>query len=109
MRPYLYKMKILAILLFFIAGIRPGYSQSGRLDSSFGKNGIVATDMDSLYDYFSYSSQVLFGPDSKMYIVVSGAGGNVVSRRLANGSIDSSYGLNGYSNHVGFWEAFGAF
>lgn len=102
------KNLLFATLLFcFYAG----HTQSGFPDPSFGKNGIVTTDMGSHFKYTHSARQVLVHPDGSIYINLNGSfGGTSISKRLANGAIDSSFGINGYSKAIAsLVEAFFAF
>src|SRR6188768_3302334 len=92
--------KILSTLLFFSLLIS-AFAQSGKLDSSFGKNGIVKADIGSFFRYINSSaSQVLTQADGNIYIISNEPYLNspsFISKRLPGGSIDSSYGIDGYS------------
>lgn len=68
---------------------------SGLRDSTFGTNGVVITDFDSLNENIM---QIAIQPDGK--IVAAGMTGYIntnfaMARYHANGSIDSSFGING--------------
>lgn len=82
-------------------------AQSGALDPSFGAHGIVKTDMGALYKYNSYTRQVLVKPDGSIYIICNYP--TFISKRLPNGSIDSSYGVSGYSRAISYNEGCAAF
>jgi uncharacterized delta-60 repeat protein len=75
------------------------YNTDGSLDSTFGKNGIVINDLNTID---SWSTDVAFQPDKK--IVVSGFyregfDQNIIIYRFNNnGSLDLSFGKGGYSN-----------
>ncbi len=102
------KHLLFATLLFcFYAG----HSQSGFPDPSFGKNGIVTTDMGTNFKYVHSARQVLIHPDGSIYVNLNGSfGGTSISKRLTNGAIDSSFGINGYSKAIAsLVEAFFAF
>jgi len=70
------------------------YQTDGIPDSSFGVNGKTITPFDST---FSMATSVVLQPDGK--IVVAAAAGApydfVVIRYNSNGSLDSSFGING--------------
>lgn len=72
------------------------YNSSGNLDSTFGTNGIIMTDFGTLYDC-GYS--IFMQSDGK--IIVAGQGSNfstydfAMARYKNNGSLDSTFGLNG--------------
>lgn len=82
--------------LFFalgIIGFNTVSAQYGALDPSFGNRGIVITGMGANYEYNAGARQVLINPAGGSYIILEDA---FITKRMANGSIDSSYGLNGY-------------
>jgi hypothetical protein len=76
------------------------------LDPSFAHEGFVSTDIGSPFDYNSAARQVLTASDGSIYILFNNP--TFISKRLANGSLDSSYGLNGFSSSVSFNNAFAA-
>lgn len=82
------------------------FSQSGKLDPSFGIKGIVTTDMGSPFDNGSAGRQVLVQPGGGIYIIFNNP--TFISKRTRDGSIDSSYGFNGYSRSVSFDDAYAA-
>src|SRR4051812_232699 len=88
--------KTIALSVSFFCSLSFGYSQQGLLDPSFGNNGIVQTDFGSFIKTGSSAQQVLTQPDGTIYVVIV-AGGAKITRLLANGTIDKSYGINGYS------------
>ncbi|GGF06373.1 T9SS type A sorting domain-containing protein [Flavobacterium limi] len=87
------------ILLFFILINSILYSQTdGSLDTSFGTNGRVFTDLSaSSNDYMQDGIQL---PDNKIlvagYTTLKGLD-NVVLKYLPNGTLDVSFGTNGIS------------
>lgn len=81
--------------------LKYGRTQSGLPDPSFGKNGIVTTDMGTQFKYANSARQVLVTPDGSIYINLNGSfTGTSISKRFANGAIDSSFGINGYSKAI---------
>jgi uncharacterized delta-60 repeat protein len=80
------------------------FSQSGIPDPSFGIQGIVKTDMGSPFHNNSTGRQVLMRPDGSIYIIFNYP--TFISKRFPNGSIDSSYGFNGFSRSVSFNDAY---
>ena len=82
------------------------FGQSGELDPSFGNQGIVKTDMGSPFDNNSAGRQVLVQPDGNIYILFNYP--TFISKRFPDGSIDSSYGVDGYSRPVSFNDAYAA-
>jgi uncharacterized delta-60 repeat protein len=95
------KKFILISSLFFSYGFC--IAQPGNLDASFGNHGIVKTDMGSPFDKNSLGRQVLIQPGGSIYIIFNDP--TFISKRFPNGSIDSSYGLDGYSRPVSFNDA----
>lgn len=70
------------------------YNTDGTLDNSFGTNGKVTTAIGDSSSAFAIAIQ----PDGK--IIAAGAGGNqnsdfALARYHANGTLDSSFGMNG--------------
>ena len=102
--------KILLCVSLFLY-FKSGYTQSGLPDLSFGKNGIVTTDMGAQFKYTNSARQVLVTTDGSIYINLNGSfTGTSISKRFANGAIDSSFGINGYSKAIAsLSEAFFAF
>jgi len=103
------KKLLLCFTLFFC--FKSGHTQIGLLDPSFGKNGIVTTDMGARFKYNSSARQVLIHPDGSIYISLNGSfGGTTILKRLPDGALDSSFGINGYSKAIAsLVEAFVAF
>src|SRR5574341_169253 len=73
---------------------------TGDPDLTFGRDGIVTTNVDAAHDSADYPRAVLIQPDGR--IVVAGwytaAGGNndyVVARYASNGDLDASFGGDG--------------
>ena len=92
------KKSLLGFLSLFFLNL--SFAQSGLLDPTFGNKGKVRTDVGSVFQYTNSARQVLVSNDGTMFIVSNYP--TFVSRRLANGRIDSSYGINGYSKAVTF-------
>lgn len=78
--------------------------QPGQLDPSFGTNGIVKTDLGKNYGYAVLGKHVLVQSDGSLYLILqTGQYGNaqaLITKRHADGSIDSGYGHNGFSANV---------
>lgn len=76
------------------------YNQNGTIDSSFGNNGIVTTNYGGLS---ASANDVTLQPDGK--IILAGQTSFLDSRRIdfalarfnINGSLDTSFGNNGYT------------
>ncbi|HEU0111526.1 MAG TPA: delta-60 repeat domain-containing protein, partial [Flavisolibacter sp.] len=88
-------------ILFILLSVSPGlsaFSQAGSLDPSFGSNGIVRTDFGSPVNISSYiCQQILLHQDGSFYLILSSGEQSIIAHRLANTSLDQSYGENGYS------------
>ena len=102
--------KILLIATLFFC-YNSGHTQSGIPDPSFGKNGVVVTDMGVLFKYTHSARQVLISPEGSIYISLNGSfGGTTISKRLPDGAVDSNFGINGYSKAIAsLVEAYVAF
>jgi uncharacterized delta-60 repeat protein len=80
------------------------YLPTGQLDTTFGNQGVVITDLSN--DYYFYNGPFIFNKiiavDSNNNIIFSGTVGQqqdyniVLARYLSNGQIDLSFGENGY-------------
>jgi hypothetical protein len=94
-------MKKLILLLAISCCFKTSYTQPGTLDPTFGAKGIVSTDFGSSTNiYGAGGRQVLTQPDGTMYLIFATNEQTLITHLLANGSIDSSYGNNGYSQAV---------
>ncbi|MEO8765511.1 MAG: T9SS type A sorting domain-containing protein [Ginsengibacter sp.] len=82
------------------------FAQSGKLDPLFGNQGIAKADMGSPFDNYSNGRQVLVQPGGSIFIVFNNP--TFISKRLADGSIDTTYGFSGYSRPVSFDDAYAA-
>lgn len=94
------KWQLLWLLLFTVL---TGSAQPGTPITSFGNNGFVRTNFPNLtglptFSHFGNSS--LYGSDGKLYAVVEINGFGYVSRWNDNGTLDLTYGNNGYSDPV---------
>lgn len=98
------KKKILLFSLLF-GLLNSVKAQDGQLDPSFGKGGIVVTDVGA-YDTSAIPSlageQVLLNDDGSMYFLSGdiGYGLRSVTKKNKDGIADVSYGKNGYSTPV---------
>ena len=77
---------LLSVILLFCFNLT--HAQSGLPDPSFGKNGIVTTNMGVLYKYNSSAKQVLIHSDGSIYINLNGTfGGTSILKRLPDEAI----------------------
>lgn len=89
-------MKKIYSLLFFLASLTVANSQSGTLDTSFGNDGIVLTEITTDH---SFGDATVVQADGK--ILVAGYAGApstyqmAVARYNTDGSLDTSFGNNG--------------
>lgn len=95
--------KILLASILAVCVLASSYAQTGALDQSFGEKGIVRTDMGSPGNFKFDSQQVLYQADGSYYFIWGTApqvgldGQVVISKHHADGSVDVSYGRNGFS------------
>lgn len=76
------------------------YSNNGAIDATFGNNGIVITDYNGLDNYTKSATVQSTGE----ILVLSNldhanTSSSLCTRYLANGSIDASFGSNGYTEN----------
>ena len=90
-------MKTILLSLLFIATVMYGAAQSGQTDPSFGKNGIVKTDIGTLFNYHNYGNHVLVQPDGSMFFISESAGETIIMKKKEDGSPGITYGQNGMS------------
>ena len=110
--------KSILLPLFVIFFLQTGLAQPSLLDPSFGTNGIVKTDMGSAFNYNNVGKQVFAQPDGSMYLVfasqsiTSGIDGapypTTITKILADGSRDLTYGHNGLSSAVPIYQSHAA-
>ena len=87
---------LLAITIFCFSNLIN--AQAGQLDPSFGANGIVHTYLGDSYRSGSPDAlQILSLPDGGFYVLQ-----NLLSKRRANGALDSSFGIDGFAADVSF-------
>src|ERR1700683_2265193 len=94
--------KIIFTLAIGFLFITEGKSQPGTLNNKFGHNGIVKTKLNGGNGSSSvgYTKATFVQSDGKILTVLSVGIVVVINRRLADGTIDSTYGKNGYSTDV---------
>ncbi|MEO6218975.1 MAG: T9SS type A sorting domain-containing protein [Ginsengibacter sp.] len=98
-------MRALLLIYFIIFLSFNSHSQSGQLDPTFGDKGIITLSTGAAYKNFNSSAtQVLAQSDGSLILLLDR--GSRLSKRLPNGSLDSSYGFTGYSRSVSFSESF---
>lgn len=67
------------------------YSLDGRLDPSFGRDGIVVTDLGAT----ERALRLLLRPDGRLVVAGSRPDGLVLARYLRDGRLDARFGRNG--------------
>lgn len=89
----------LLLFLITLCFLQFGYSQSGSLDATFGNGGIVTADLGENYSALAVVSgtKALYSPDGSLFQIKNPF---LVIKRHPDGSIDSSYGLNGFSRGI---------
>jgi uncharacterized delta-60 repeat protein len=89
-------MRKLSLLLLFSTALFSAIGQPGSLDSSFGNNGIQTTAFSG---QTSFSSTALQGDKvvtaGSVYDPVTNSSDFALARYKSNGSLDSSFGVNG--------------
>ena len=94
-------MKKLILLITVFFGLKHLHAQPGKLDSSFGNNGIVKSIFGALKNENSSGRQVLLQANgSSIFIIIEVKEQTLIAKRLSNGSPDLSYGVNGFSVSV---------
>ena len=93
------KILLLFGLIFF--GLQFCYSQAGKLDPSFGNNGIVQSDFGKKYNYEGTVKKILLHTDGSIYAILDVSGKTLITKTLSNGSLDLTYGVNGFSSVAG--------
>lgn len=91
-------LQLLCVCTFLFINISKSFSQAGTLDSSFGGNGKVTTDFGNLES--EYAQPIAIQSDGKIIVASSiempqSQGYFAVIRYNANGTFDSSFGVNG--------------
>lgn len=93
---------LLTIVFFLISTI--SYTQFGGLDSSFGKKGIVKSNLGKPYNYGVTRKDILVTPDGAFYSVFERTNQTFIAKRLKDGTKDSSYGEESFSDAINMVE-----
>lgn len=101
--------KITSLIAVFSVFLNFTNAQPGKLDSSFGTNGIVKSDLGSGYSYELVGKQVLVQTDGSIYVILLSVGQTLIAKKFPDGSADSSYGHNGFSGLMPVAPACAAF
>ena len=89
--------KTILLFLIILGCVKVINAQSGNLDSTFGTNGVIKSNLGADYNYELISKQVLLQSNGSMYVILLSVGKTLITKKLSNGAADSSYGLNGLS------------
>src|SRR5215216_3106998 len=92
--------KIILLIAVCQCCLQSNYSQSAKLDSSFGMNGFVIDNLDQGKINSSSGRQALIQSDGSFYILFESKGYTFITKREINGAADKSYGKNGFSQKV---------
>lgn len=94
-------MKRIFLLLVVALDYSNIYPQAGNTDLTFGSNGVVVTDFGSAVNINSnLCQQILLKPDKSFFLVFEMNEQTLITHRLPDGSLDKTYGINGYSKAV---------
>lgn len=74
------------------------YNPDGSLDSSFGSNGIVLSDIS--IGSTDHAKKVLIQPDGRLLIVGTTGAQQFVARYLTSGALDASFGSGGVARAI---------
>ena len=96
-------MKKCILLFSFIGHFNFCTAQAGRLDHTFGINGITTTDMGSSAKLNRIGKQVLVQSDSALYFVSENNETMYITKKHIDGSPDLSYGKKGISASVSMY------
>ena len=95
-------MKKILLFSLLVGLLNSGKAQDGQLDSSFGKGGIITTNIgvvDSNLNRDTEGKQVLLNPDGSMYLISNSLVVNFlyISKKNKDGKTDFTYGKNGFA------------
>lgn len=90
-------MKKLLLLCLYLLGGLLAYSQPGTLDSTFAGRGWTYTDFAKSNNLSESGLQVLRQTDGSYILLLNAASGTVLTRYLSDGTLDKSYGMEGFS------------
>ena len=91
------------LLLSFLCYINFCSAQAGKLDATFGNNGIITTDIGTGISYNSMGKQVLIESDSTFYIVSEVSNLSSITKKKLDGTTDLTYGINGNSESIAIY------
>ena len=86
-------MKCLLLLAACVLLLPKVYSQAGKLDPSFGNGGYVSVLENFKNSYSEKATQVLQQGDGKLLVFIEGG---TIARHNTNGSVDASWGIQGF-------------
>lgn len=83
---------LLAVLVWSV--VLPAYSQSGKFDSTFGRNGYIDVADNPFQAFGAKGDQVLVQSDGRLLVLVAGANASIV-RFYSDGTPDLEFGIGG--------------
>ncbi len=85
--------------LQFLCFLKLNYGQAGQLDSSFGGKGWVTANFPKINFYYESALQILPQKNGSYIVVIGGLNGgpHALARFLSDGTLDKSFGNEGYS------------
>ena len=96
-------MKKCLLLLSFIGYFNFCTAQAGRLDTTFGVNGITTTDIGSVAKHNRIGKQVLVQSDTALYFISEENKIMHITKKHMDGLSDLSYGKRGVSASVSMY------
>jgi uncharacterized delta-60 repeat protein len=98
-------MKKVLLLFVLMAFLAQAHSQAGALDPTFAGKGWVYTNLADPNAFSERITDVLTRNDGSIIVVIERQGKTVLARYLSNGTLDNSFGTNGYSEVSNMWNA----
>ncbi len=74
-------------------GVITRLNTNGSVDSSFGTNGVIQTNINGYGSYGAIAVQV----DGKLVVIGADGNSSFISRLLENGTVDKTFGESGYA------------
>lgn len=87
-------MKNLLLLAVLVWSILPAHSQSGKFDSTFGKNGYIDVADNPFQAFGAKGDQILVQSDGRLLVLVAGANASI-ARFNSDGTPDLAFGIGG--------------
>ena len=80
-----------------ISSFNIGFTQPGNTGPSYGRNGIVKTDIGANISYPSTTRQVFTQSDGSIFVLVQSNGIAFIAKKHSYSVPDSTYGTTGFS------------